>query len=112
MPATKPPSARNTGLELRNQSFPVGQSFHEKFCIGAQIRADSCGMVIAELVSAGPAHSAGIQVHDVILDIEGQAVRSLNDIEMLMIRYRSDPSIRGSKDGFSSQTNSKPIPNC
>ena len=78
--------------KIRSQSDL--EDHRTKFCIGAQIRNSDSGLTVSWVKKGGPSDLAGIRVHDIILQVEGQQMNSLDDMDLSMLKNASKHTVR------------------
>src|SRR5205085_817448 len=61
--------------------------------IKGEVRKDTAGLVVKELAHNSPAQKMGIKKKDVLLQVDGQAVNSTNDLDAILLKHLYDDKI-------------------
>lgn len=69
------------------------QSVDEKMAKGMNMSSKQ-GVIVQELVKGGSAEAAGIEVADVILEVDGQAVSASNQLQALVAQKRAGQEVK------------------
>jgi len=70
-------------LGVALQPVPMPESFQKKFAL-----TGDRGIMVLNIESGGPADKGGILVGDIVLDIEGKAVRTIEDLQSVLSSER------------------------
>ncbi len=82
-------SAKEQGRHFENQVIDYGQSLEQAFLgVIGQNSFSEPGVIVKEVMAFSAADHAGIEAGDLIYNLEGSAIKNLNDLKEILLHYR------------------------